>query len=163
MQLTFIYFLAAPSWVPCLFARPRNFPQQHISKRFVFPGNNISGTNRFHVNKLPHHRGPNLPIPNKKRKSHRKNVFFWGPPFVGPKNARFGHGFEKNLIKNLVSLSLPLCVKFLGVHHAVNIQIFWPLRGFHVCFPGPEISHSNIFQKVSFSLATTLVVQTGSM
>ena len=161
MQLTFIYFLAAPSWVPCLFARPRNFPQQHISKRFVFPGNNISGTNRFHVKKLPHHRGPNLPNPKDERKSHRKNAFVGS--FVGPKKARFGHGFEKNLIKNLVSLSLSLCVKFLGVHHAVNIQIFWPLRGFHVCFPGPEISHSNIFQKVPFSLATTLVVQTGSM
>ena len=90
-------------------------------------------------------------------------MLLWGPPFVGPKNARFGHGFEKNLIKNLVSLSLSLCVKFFGVHHAVNIQFFWPLRGFHVCFPGPEISHNNIFQNDSFSLATTLVVQTGSM
>ena len=156
MQLTFIYFLGAPSWVPCLFARPRNFPQQHISKRFVFPGNNISGTNRFHVNKLPHHRGPNLPNPKEERKSHRKNAFvgsqmlLWGPPFVGLKNARFGHGFEKNLIKNLVSLSLPLCVKFLGVHHAVNIQIFWPLRGFHVCFPGPKFPTATYFKKFRF-------------
>ena len=85
------------------------------------------------------------------------------PPVVGQKKARFGHGFQKMFIKNLVSLSLSSCVNFLGVHHAVNIQIFWPLRGFHVCFPGPEISHNNIFQKDSFSLATTLVIQKGSM
>ena len=52
-------------------------------------------------------------------------MLLWGPPFVGPKNARFGHGFEKNLIKNLVSLSLSFCVKFLGVHHAVNIHLFF--------------------------------------
>ena len=88
-------------------------------------------------------------------------MLLWGPPFVG--QARFGHGFEKNFAKNLVSLSLPFCAKFLGVHHARSIQIFWPLRGFHVCFPGPETSHSNICQKDSFSPATTLVIQKGSM
>ena len=89
-------------------------------------------------------------------------MLLWGP-LRGQKRQDLNMVFEKNFIKNLVSLSLSLCVKFLGVHHAVNIQFFWPLRGFHVCFPGPEISHNNIFQKVSFSLATTLVVQTGSM
>ena len=93
---TFCLYFLAPSWVPCLFPRPRNFPQQHISKRFVFPGNNISGTNRFHVNKLPHHRGPKLPNPKEERKSHRKNSFV-GPPFVGPKKARFGHGFWERI------------------------------------------------------------------
>ena len=94
---TFCLYFLAPSWVPCLFPRPRNFPQQHISKRFVFPGNNISGTNRFHVNKLPQHRGPKLPNPKEERKSHRKNAFV-GPPFVGPKKARFGHGFWARIL-----------------------------------------------------------------
>ena len=86
---------------------------------------------------------------------------------MGPKKARFGHGFEKNFAKNLVSLSLPFCVKFLGVQqHAMllkTIESLWPLSGFHVCWPGPEISHNNIFQKFSFSPATILVMQKGSM
>ena len=93
-------------------------------------------------------------------------MLLWGPPFVGPKNAKFGHGFEKNFIKNLVSLSFWFCVKFLGVQHAMllkTIESLWPLRVFHVCWPGPEIFHNNIFQKVAFSPATTLVMQKGSM
>ena len=93
--------LVAPLWVPCLLARPRNLPQQHISKRFAFPGNNISGTNSFHVNERPHHPGPKPPDPRVERNSHRKNVFV-GPPFVGPKKERFAHGFQRNFINQLV-------------------------------------------------------------
>ena len=56
--------------------------------------NNISGTNKFHVNQVPHHRGLKLPNPRVERKSRRKNAFV-GPPFVGPKNIRFRHGFKR--------------------------------------------------------------------
>ena len=57
-------------------------------------------------------------------------------------------------------------MKFLGVQHAMplkTIESLWPLSGFHVFWPGAEISHNNIFQKDLLSLATALVAQTGSM
>ena len=60
-----------------------------------------NGTIKFHVKKLPHHRGPKLANPRVERKSQRK-MLLWGPPFVGPKNLRFRHGFKKNLNKNLI-------------------------------------------------------------
>ena len=75
-----------------------------------------NGAIKFHVNKLPHHRGPKLPNPRVERKSQRKNAFV-GSPFVGPKNLRFRHGFKKNLNKNLIFPFSRFIVRiFWGVH-----------------------------------------------
>ena len=95
-------------------------------------------------------------------------MLLWGPPFVEPKNKRFRHGFKKNLDENMIFPFLFYCVKFGGAHHQKNCMppetIEKLLAPWVLCLLArPGIFHSAIFQKDSFSLATTLVVQTSSM
>ena len=72
-------------------------PQRYILKRFVSRAATLvvqNGAIKFHVNKLPHHRGPKLPNPRVERKSQRKNAFV-GSPLCGAKKPKISTWFQK--------------------------------------------------------------------
>ena len=74
-----------------------NIPKHFVLKRFVSRATTLVGQNgtiKFHVNKLPHHRGPKLPNPRVERKSQRKNAFV-GVPLCGAKKPKISTWFQK--------------------------------------------------------------------
>ena len=52
----------------------------------------MSGTNKFHVDKLPHHHGPKLPDSTVEKKFQRKNAFV-GSPLCGAKKHKISTRF----------------------------------------------------------------------
>ena len=134
----------ATSWVLCLLARPRTlhstiFQKKTFSRTTALLVQTRSMLISYHITMA---RSCQTLEQKGNLGRNRKNAFVGFPPFLGPKNIRFRHGFKRILNKNLIFAIFRFILWKLGVYisnkfHAPGfletIGSFWPLRGFYVC------------------------------